>query len=296
MSSVAFTIGSWPVYWYGILISAALIIGVFLSQHLAKARGYNIDQLWTIFLVTIPAAIIGARLYYVIFNWDLYGADPSLIFKTWKGGLAVHGGLLAGMLAVFLCGRAYKMDVWGVLDCIAPSMSLGQAIGRWGNFFNGEAYGSVTNLPWGIHVSADHYLHHPTFLYESLWDLLLFVILMRMFRRSRRSGNVTLVYLLVYSVGRFFIEWLRMDSLMIGPFRQAQVMSACLFLIALVLLVCRNRRMNRLETAKAQPHAVIAAKKDKPRPNGKATPKQGKPQPRENATKTQARNGKKRKK
>lgn len=249
MSSVAFTIGSWPVYWYGILISTALIIGVFLSQALAKRRGYNIDHLWTIFLIMIPCAIIGARLYYVIFNWDMYAADPALIVKTWKGGLAVHGGILAGMLAVYCSCKVYKMDVFGVLDCLAPAMSLGQAIGRWGNYFNGEAYGSVTTLPWGIHVSADNYLHHPTFLYESIWDLLLFIGLMAMFKRSKRSGNIVLVYLIAYSVGRFFIEWLRMDSLMIGPFRQAQVLSICLIIIASAVLIYRNRKMNQLEMA-----------------------------------------------
>lgn len=259
MNSIAFTIGSWPIHWYGILISTALIIGVFLVQSLAGKRGYDIDHLWTIFLITIPCAVIGARLYFVIFSWDTYAGDPASIFKIWNGGLAIHGGLLAGILVIYICCRKYQMDFFGVLDCFAPAVALGQAIGRWGNYFNGEAYGSVTTLPWGIHVGADNYLHHPTFLYESLWDLLVFILLMVMFKKSKRSGNVILVYLIAYSVGRFFIEGLRMDSLMIGPFRQAQVLSVCLIILATTILVYRNKKMNRL----AEEKPTIAPQKKK---------------------------------
>lgn len=247
MGPIAFTIGSWPVYWYGILISIAFVLGVFLSQHFAKKRGYDLDQLWTIFLVLIPCAVIGARLYYVFFNWDMYSADPIKILQTWHGGLAIHGGVLGGLLAVFITCRIYKIDAFGILDCIAPSLALGQAIGRWGNFFNGEAYGSVTNLPWGIHVPDDVYLHHPTFLYESIWDLLLFFLLLKLFPKMKRTGNVTCIYFIVYSFGRFFIEGLRTDSLMIGPLRQAQVLSLCLFVIASFLLWYRNRKSPAVE-------------------------------------------------
>lgn len=247
MNSVAFTVGSWPIHWYGILISAAFIIGVFLVQSLAGKRGYDIDHIWTIFLVLIPCAVIGARLYYVIFSWDTYVDHPFTIFKIWYGGLAIHGGLLAGILVILIGCRKYRMDFFGVLDCFAPAVVLGQAIGRWGNYFNGEAYGGVTTLPWGIHVAADNYLHHPTFLYESIWDLLVFLLLMVMFKKSKRSGNVFLVYLIAYSVGRFFIEGLRVDSLMIGPFRQAQVLSICLIIVAAAIFVYRNRKINRSE-------------------------------------------------
>ena len=241
MNSIAFTIGSWPVYWYGVLISSALVIGIFLSQHLAKVRGYDLDRIWTIFLILIPCAVIGARLYYVAFNWDMYVGEPLKILQTWKGGLAVHGGIIGGVLAVFFCCKKYKMDFWGVLDCVAPSMALGQAIGRWGNYFNGEAYGSVTSLPWGIHVPDDPYLHHPTFFYESVCDFILFLILMKMFKKSKRTGNVTCVYFMVYSIYRFFIEGLRTDSLMIGPLRQAQVLSLCLIALAAFVWIWRNR-------------------------------------------------------
>ena len=271
MNSVAFTVGSWPIYWYGILISAAFIIGIFLVQSLAGKRGYDMDHLWTIFLILIPCAVFGARLYYVIFSWDMYGYadDPLRILQTWKGGLAIHGGLLAGILVILIACRKYRMDFFGVLDCFAPAVALGQAIGRWGNYFNGEAYGSVTTLPWGIHVAADQELHHPTFLYESLWDLLVFILLMVLFKKSKRSGNVVLIYLIAYSVGRFFIEGLRMDSLMIGPFRQAQVLSVCLIIIAGAILVYRNRKMNRL----ADEVKPAAAKKMKKAQNTQSTQK-----------------------
>lgn len=241
MDPVAFTIGSWPVYWYGVLISAALLIGVFLAQHFARVRGYDIDKLWSILLITIPCAVVGARLYYVFFSWELYADDPMKILQVWKGGLAVHGGILGGALAVYCCCRKYKMDFFGILDCIAPALALGQAIGRWGNYINGEAYGSVTELPWGISVPDDPYLHHPTFFYESLWDFALFIVLCVLFKKFKRTGNVACVYFIVYSVGRFFIEALRTDSLMIGPLRQAQMISLCLILVASGVLIYRNR-------------------------------------------------------
>lgn len=265
MNPIAFTIGSWPVYWYGILISTAFVLGVFLSQHFARKRGYDLDQLWTIFLVLIPCAVIGARLYYVIFNWDMYSSDPIKIVQTWHGGLAIHGGVLGGLLAVFITCRIYKLDTFGILDCIAPSLALGQAIGRWGNFFNGEAYGSVTDLPWGIHVPDDVYLHHPTFLYESIWDLLLFFLLVKLFSKTKRTGNVTCIYFIVYSFGRFFIEGLRTDSLMIGPLRQAQVLSLCLFVIASFLLWYRNRK----PSVSARDSSSAVASKKRSHKNGK---------------------------
>ncbi len=242
MNSVAFTIGTWPVYWYGILISAALLIGMFLAQRLAKSRGYDVDKLWSVLLLMVPAAVVGARLYYVLFRWDLYGGDPLTILKVWHGGLAVHGGILGGLLAILIGCKIWKLDFFGVLDCVAPALALGQAIGRWGNFFNGEAYGGVTSLPWGIHVAADPYLHHPTFLYESIWDFLLFLLLLAVFKRSKRTGNVACLYFMIYSVGRFFIESLRTDSLMIGPLKQAQVISVCLFVLAAVIFWLRNRK------------------------------------------------------
>ncbi|MGI5873794.1 MAG: prolipoprotein diacylglyceryl transferase [Bacillota bacterium] len=242
MNSVAFTIGTWPVYWYGILISAALLIGMFLAQRLAKSRGYDVDKLWSVLLLMVPAAVVGARLYYVLFRWDLYGGDPLTILKVWHGGLAVHGGILGGLLAILIGCKIWKLDSFGVLDCVAPALALGQAIGRWGNFFNGEAYGGVTSLPWGIHVAADPYLHHPTFLYESIWDFLLFLLLLAVFKKSKRTGNVACLYFMIYSVGRFFIESLRTDSLMIGPLKQAQVISVCLFVLAAVIFWLRNRK------------------------------------------------------
>lgn len=270
MNSIAFTIGSWPVYWYGVLISSALIIGIFLSQRLAKVRGYDLDQIWTIFLILIPCAVIGARLYYVVFNWDIYAGDPLKICQIWKGGLAVHGGIIGGVLAVFFCCKKYRLDFWGVLDCIAPSMALGQAIGRWGNYFNGEAYGRVTDLPWGIHVPDDPFLHHPTFFYESVCDFLLFLILMKMFKKSRRTGNVTCVYFIVYSFYRFFIEGLRTDSLMIGPLRQAQVLSLCLLILAVLLLLWRNRLHPAAEIGpRPSQQKVVAESNDSGQPKEK---------------------------
>lgn len=284
MNSVAFTIGSWPVHWYGILISAAFVIGVFLVQSLAVKRGYDIDHLWTIFLFLIPCAVVGARLYYVIFSWDtgMYAEDPIRILETWRGGLAIHGGILGGIFVIFIGCRKYRMDFFGVLDCFAPAVALGQAIGRWGNYLNGEAYGSITTLPWGIRIAADGELHHPTFLYESLWDFLVFILLMALFKKSKRNGNVFLIYLIAYSFGRFFIEGLRMDSLMIGPWRQAQVLSVVFIVIAGAIFLYRNGKKSR----RREGQLAAVKKTEKSGQPGKAQ-KSGQPAKTENGKKSE---------
>lgn len=240
MDPVAFTVFGWPVRWYGILIALGLFCGIFIVTHLAKKRGLNEDHVWSVLLVTIPCAVIGARLYYVIFQWEYYGFDLGKIVAVWHGGLAIHGAILGGILAVFLTCRHYRMSFFTMADCIAPGLVLGQAIGRWGNFINGEAHGYATNVPWAIEVDGE--MVHPTFLYESLWDLAIFFVTLYFFRKTKREGNVFLLYLMLYSLGRFVIEGFRTDSLMIGPLRQAQVISIVLFSIALALYLWRGRK------------------------------------------------------
>ncbi|MEG2638164.1 MAG: prolipoprotein diacylglyceryl transferase [Clostridiales bacterium] len=238
MNPIAFTIGGWPVRWYGILIATALLLGVFLATYLGKKRGLNEDNLWTMVLCAIPVAVIGSRIYYVIFEWSHYADNLWEIFAIWHGGLAIHGTIIGGTLAVICCCLYYKMDFFEVGDCFAPALVLGQAIGRWGNYFNGEAHGYATDLPWAINV--DGVMVHPTFLYESLWDLGIFILLMVLFKKNKQRGNLVLIYLMLYSVGRFFIEVLRTDSLMIGFLRQAQVFSITLFVVALAVYIYRN--------------------------------------------------------
>lgn len=227
--------------WYGVLIASAVFIGIWLSQHLARHREIDPDVVADLAIWLVIGAIPAARLYYVAFQWDFYHEHPEQIIQIWRGGIAIHGAILGGLLAMSLYSYFRRLPFWQLADIIAPSLILGQAIGRWGNFFNSEAFGTPTDLPWKLLIPldqrppgfADVAYYHPTFLYESLWNLGVFGILMALFWRSplNRPGTIALVYAITYSLGRFWIEGLRTDSLMFGPLRIAQGVS--LLLIAL---------------------------------------------------------------
>ena len=226
---VAFTIGNIDIMWYGVLIASAMLIAVVISSLRAPRHNLTSDDVLDIVIWMLPCGVIGARLYYVIFNWDLYAGNISAILNIRGGGLAIHGGLIAGALTAYLVCRKKKIGFLNALDLFFPTVALAQAIGRWGNFFNSEAHGTVTNLPWAIIVDGQKV--HPTFLYESIWCLLLFILLSYIDKRRRSfNGQITCLYGMLYSVERFFVEWLRTDSLMIGPFKQAQVLSLCIIM------------------------------------------------------------------
>ncbi|HIK57337.1 MAG TPA: prolipoprotein diacylglyceryl transferase [Synechococcales cyanobacterium M55_K2018_004] len=236
---ILFEAGPISIRWYGVLIASAVLIGVALSQYLAKRRGVDPDLLGDLAIWLVISAIPAARLYYVLFEWKHYASNPGEILAIWHGGIAIHGAILGGALAMLLFARIHKISFWQLADLVAPSLILGQAIGRWGNFFNSEAFGRPTNLPWKLFIPLaqrppgyqQFEYFHPTFLYESLWNLGVFMLLLWLFFRSLRPdskiklGTLVLVYLVAYSVGRFWIEGLRMDSLMLGPLRIAQVVS-----------------------------------------------------------------------
>ncbi|MBD1850142.1 prolipoprotein diacylglyceryl transferase [Leptolyngbya sp. FACHB-711] len=232
-------IGPLPIRWYGLLIASAVLIGVTLSTYLAKKRGVNPDLMSDLAIWLVVAAIPAARIYYVAFEWDKYASNPSELIAIWHGGIAIHGAILGGMIATLIFAKLNKVPFWQLADLVAPSLILGQAIGRWGNFFNSEAFGRPTNVPWKLFIPpaqrppgyTQFEYFHPTFLYESLWNLGVFAILMVLFFRGLRGksslklGTLFLTYLVCYSLGRFWIEGLRMDSLMLGPLRIAQVVS-----------------------------------------------------------------------
>lgn len=232
-------LGPLTIRWYGLLIASAVLIGVSLSQYLAKRRNVNPDLLGDLAIWLVIGAIPAARLYYVLFEWPEYAQNPGKIIAIWEGGIAIHGAILGGLLAALIFARINKTSFWQLTDLVAPSLILGQAIGRWGNFFNSEAFGRPTNLPWKLFIplerrppgSESFEYFHPTFLYESLWDLMVFGILITLFFRSLRgkpplkTGTLFLVYLIAYSLGRFWVESLRTDSLMLGPLRMAQMVS-----------------------------------------------------------------------
>ena len=255
---IALQIGPLSIRWYGLLIATAVLLGTSLAHREAIRRGEDPDQLLNVIVLGVMSALVGARLYYVLFNWGYYGPKPFKIFAVWEGGLAIHGGILGGALATAIYTVRKKLPMLICMDIMAPSLVLGQAIGRWGNFFNQEAFGTPTNLPWKLyiepyhrppHLAAFEYFH-PTFLYESLWDLGVFLILYFLLRRrlQQAPGALSLCYLGLYSLGRFFVEGLRIDSLMLGPLRAAQVVSLALVaasLFGLMWLLVLRRRSGR---------------------------------------------------
>ncbi len=232
-------IGPIMIRWYGFLIAAAVLLGVSLAQYLAKRRHINPELLSDLSIWLVIGAIPTARLYYVLFQWPEYAQHPEDIIAIWKGGIAIHGAILGGVVATLIFAKIKQISFWQLADLVAPSLILGQAIGRWGNFFNSEAFGDPTNLPWKLYIPIERRpanlvnfeYFHPTFLYESLWNLMVFAILITLFflalsgKLRLKVGTLFLVYWVIYSIGRFWIEGLRTDSLMLSPLRIAQVVS-----------------------------------------------------------------------
>lgn len=241
---IAFTIGGFDVRWYGILIAMGALLAIGISCARAPKHGLTQDNVLDIAIWSLPIGIIGARAYYVIFEWDMYHGDIAAMLNIRNGGLAIHGGLIFGVLTAYLVCRYRKIKFLEATDLIMPTVALAQAIGRWGNFFNGEAHGGETDLPWAILVDGKYV--HPTFLYESIWCVIIFVTLIMIDRNRKFCGQLTCLYGMMYSVERFMVEALRTDSLMIGPFKQAQMISLCIFgACALLYVLLARKNSNR---------------------------------------------------
>ena len=223
MDRVAFTIFGIDIMWYGVLMATGMILGTIIALKEAKRVGIKEDDVLDLAMFAIPFGLLGARLYYVIFNWSYYSQNPSQILNFRGGGMAIHGALIAGILTGYVFTKIRKVNFLKMADAVIIGMPLAQAIGRWGNFINGEAHGGPTNLPWGIMV--DGVKVHPTFLYESIWNVGVFVVLWLLRKKKQYEGEIIVWYVGLYSLGRFFIEGLRTDSLMLGPLRMAQVLS-----------------------------------------------------------------------
>ncbi|THF72501.1 prolipoprotein diacylglyceryl transferase [Cohnella fermenti] len=225
LDPVAFSLGSLPVHWYGIILGTAALVGLLLAIWEGKRFNLSPDFFLDLMLYGVPSAIIAARLYYVAFTWDYYSQHPGEIIQIWNGGIAIYGALIGALICGFLYFRAKGYSFWRVVDICAPSLLAGQMIGRWGNFVNQEAYGSevkesflrnTLHLPNFIvnQMNVNGVYHHPTFLYESLWSLLGIIILFILRRQSfLRSGELFISYFIWYSIGRFYIEAVRTDSL-----------------------------------------------------------------------------------
>lgn len=246
--AIAFSIGPLNIRWYGILIVSGIVAAMAVSSRLLGRRGVGFDDLLDAALVAVPLGLVCARAYYVAFNWDYYGAHPEHIVAVWRGGIAIHGSILGGLLGLWLVVRHKRQSVALWADAVAPGLLLAQSIGRWGNFFNQEAYGYETDLPWAMYI--DGAMRHPTFLYESLWDLAGFGLLLWLTLRCADRlcrGDVAAAYLIYYSLGRCFIEYFRTDSLMLGPLKMAQVISL-VWMAAGLAILWWNRRYRRPET------------------------------------------------
>jgi phosphatidylglycerol:prolipoprotein diacylglycerol transferase len=257
--AIAFQVGPIVIRWYGILMALSIVVALLLAYRQAKREGLPADDIVTAGQWAVLAGLLGARLYEVVFNWGYYGANPWKILAVWEGGLAIHGGLIVGPLVGAWLGWKWGLPVLRALDVTAPAFALGQAIGRWGNFFNEEAFGQPTDLPWKLYISPfrrpDDYKQfeyfHPTFLYESLWDLGVFVVLALWLRPPLRAqpGALFFAYIGLYSIGRFAIEAIRLDSFWLGPFRVAQLASLLGVLVAVIGLVWTRRRAAGLAPA-----------------------------------------------
>tara|TARA_B100001121_G_scaffold266801_1_gene249660 strand:+ start:85 stop:963 length:879 start_codon:yes stop_codon:yes gene_type:complete len=273
-------LGFISIKWYGLLIAISVLLGLNLSKKLARSRGIDPNFISEILPSLVLSSIIGARVYYVIFEYQQFSGDkffttikilniylniPSFL-AIWEGGIAIHGALLGGFLSIYLFCKSKKIPLKIFLDLLMPSVILGQSIGRWGNFFNNEAFGIPTNLPWKLfiplsnrpNIFANSQYFHPTFLYESLWNLIIFTILIYIFNKQSKDnsitpGLITSLYLVTYSFGRFWIEGLRIDSLCLGGFppycegglRVAQFISIFLFSSGLVWLYFLKFKFNK---------------------------------------------------
>lgn len=223
MDRVAFSIFGIDVMWYGVLMATGMILGTIIALKEAKRVGIKEDDVLDLAIFAIPAGLLGARLYYVIFNWGYYSKNLSQILNFRGGGMAIHGALIAGILTGYIFTKIRKINFLKMADTVIIGMPLAQAIGRWGNFINNEAHGGPTDLPWGIMV--DGIKVHPTFLYESIWNVGVFVVLWLFRKKKQYEGQIIVWYVGLYSLGRFFVEGLRTDSLMLGSLRMAQVIS-----------------------------------------------------------------------
>jgi len=243
-------LGPFALRWYGLLIATAVLVGLALATRLGRQRGIDPALITDLLPLLVLGAVVGARLYYVLFEWRQYSGDWLSALAIWRGGIAIHGALLGGALTTVAYCRWRKQRFWPLLDVLLPAVALGQAIGRWGNFFNSEAFGLPTDLPWKLAIPAAHrpaeflgeLYFHPTFLYESIWNLGVCALLLWLFRLGTRdrlqlpAGALSCTYLMAYSAGRFWIEGLRLDPLCLvgeppfcsGGLRMAQLMSLAL--------------------------------------------------------------------
>lgn len=252
LNPIAIEFGPISIYWYGLLIGLGAFLGYLIANHEAKKRGLPDDMLADLLMFALPAAIIGARIYYVIFRWSDFAGDPIRVFYIWEGGLAIHGGLIGAVITAVIFTKKKGISFWKIADITAPSILLGQAIGRWGNFMNQEVFGGEVSRAFLENMMLPNFIidqmfingayYAPTFLYESIWNLVGVVILLSLRRVNLRRGELFITYAIWYSVGRFFIEGIRTDYLLIfGVLKTAQVISILIVIGGIILIIYRRK-------------------------------------------------------
>ena len=254
-----FSIGSMTVHYYGVIIAVGLLLAVLYGCKRSKEFGLKEDDIMDGVLWITPFAILCARIYYCIFSWDQYADNPISILYIWNGGLAIYGGVLGAVLGVLVFCRIKKIKIGALLDVVALGFLIGQSLGRWGNFFNREAFGAATDSFFRMGLmnkyTGEYEYYHPTFLYESLWNVAGFVLLHFLSKKRKYDGQIALGYAAWYGMGRALIEGLRVDSLYWGPFRVSQVLAAasCVAAVAVLLWNCfRSHDPANMQVARMQ--------------------------------------------
>lgn len=263
LDQTAFKLFGREVRWYGILICIGMILAVLYILSRARYEKIKTDDVIDLTIFTVIFGVIGARLYYVLFELDSYivkgdfWATVKKMVAVWEGGLAIYGALIAGFITVFIVCRVKKLRFSTVLDTVAPGVMIGQIVGRWGNFMNMEAYGYETDLPWRMWLSKDNLCHHPTFLYESLWNLIGFILIAVFYKKKKFNGHVFLFYMTWYGFGRMFIEGLRTDSLYLHIFgldiRISQVVGFVTFAVGLILMIINLVKVKKYNARYLEP-------------------------------------------
>ena len=253
MNRVAIDLGIIKIYWYSITMFLGVISGIIVAYIEIKRKKINVSKFENMAFYAILFGFIGARIYYCLFNLYYYLNNPLEILMVWHGGLAIHGGIIGAVIAIYIYCKKNELSFLEMLDICAPALVIGQVIGRWGNFFNSEAHGGIVTKSFleslhlpnfiinGMYIDGVYY--HPTFLYESLLNLIIFIVLMILRKNKKiRIGTITGIYLMWYGVVRFFVESLRTDSLMLSSLKMAQVISIVLFIIGLILIILSRKK------------------------------------------------------
>ncbi len=242
---VAFSVFGKDIYWYGIIISFGFLIAILFAVYESKRTGFNPEILMDVILIGTPTAIIGARIYYVTFNWESYRQNIWEVFAIWHGGIAIYGAIIASLISTIIYCRIKKIEIYKVFDIGAIGLLIGQIFGRWGNFVNQEAYGRETSLPWRMELydieQGRLMAVHPTFLYESIWNLIGLITILLYRKRKKVDGEIFYLYIAFYGLGRFWIEGLRTDSLYLLNFRISQLIAAISVVAGITMLTYLRR-------------------------------------------------------